>query len=230
MEEPAKFKELPSKDLNGNPIGYFCGNTTYYFWGTDIMRKELDIRIMDTNVVSESATWSMDVSEKQNGSVMAWMADTDGDGIVEMNIGQQGGVVANPNSSYLFCDVKTVEGFENLYTSDVTDMSYMFMRCGQTNLERLDLGNQFDTSKVENVKGMFQGCGFRDMKELRLGKYFNVSHITDREKCLGMFYRGEIFWASDYICYVSCVEMKNWLLKEDNPLLTDNMKEVIVES
>ena len=232
MEEPAKYKKLPSKDLEGNAIWYLNGNTRYYFFGTEILRENLDIRIMDTNVVSENATWSMDVSEKQNGSVMAWMADTDGDGIVEMNIGQQGGVVANPNSSYLFCDVKSVEGFENLFTTDVTDMSYMFMGCGRMDLEELDLGDHFDTGKVENVKYMFRYCGYWKLKKLRLGKYFNVSSITDKEKCFGMFDKGVPSAFYDYSCYVSCVEMKNWLLKEDDPLYlcTDNMKEVIVES
>ena len=233
MEEPAKYKELPSKNPDGTGVWHPDGHIRYYFFGTDIMRGELEIRILNTNVISEDATWSMDVSEKQNGSVMAWMADTDGDGTVEMNIGQQGGVVANPNSSYLFCDVKSVEGLENLYTTDVTDMSYMFMGCGRIDLEELDLGDHFDTSKTENVAYMFLYCGYWDLKKLRLGKYFDVSHIVDEEKYKCMFML-TASGAGYYHYYVNGDKMKKWMLDHEDGLVFNYsfspVEGIIVES
>ena len=62
---------------------------------------------------------------------MAWYTDKDKNGLYEMTIGQDKGVVANSNSAYLCCDVGRVDGIENLYTTGVKDMSYMFSSIGQ---------------------------------------------------------------------------------------------------
>ena len=72
-------------------------------FGTDIWRTDIEqIIISDSNKVPKEALGQFDLSEKQNGSVMAWYTDKDNDGKYEMTIGQNGGVVANVNSSYLF--------------------------------------------------------------------------------------------------------------------------------
>lgn len=52
-------------------------------------------------------------------------------------------------------NLKTIEGIENLNTSDVTIMSYMFLNC--QSLETLDLSH-FDTRKVDKMGYMLQGC------------------------------------------------------------------------
>ena len=52
-------------------------------------------------------------------------------------------------------NLKTIEGIENLNTSDVTIMSYMFLNC--QSLEALDLSH-FDTRKVDKMGYMLQGC------------------------------------------------------------------------
>lgn len=52
-------------------------------------------------------------------------------------------------------NVETIEGIENLNTSEVTDMSYMFWAC--SNLKTLNLDG-FDMSKVTNVQGVFGRC------------------------------------------------------------------------
>ncbi|WP_429974980.1 MucBP domain-containing protein [Enterococcus sp. DIV0840c] len=92
-------------------------------------------------------------------------------------------VIANSNSSYLFSLLNRVvefEGLENLNTSNVTSMIYMFsnmssltsinvsnfdtsrvremsnMFAGTTNLQSLDVSN-FDTSNVTQMASMFQG-------------------------------------------------------------------------
>lgn len=224
MAEPVKSKALPVKREDGTYLWYPWGNLEYYFFGSDIKRAGQKIRFMDTNKVPMEAEWSMDVSERRNQSVMAWYADSDGDGVKEINIGQENGVVANPNSSYLFCQLSCeIEGLENFYTTDVTDMSYMFRQCIAA--QKLDLGNQFDTSKVENMNGMFYGCGFMALKELHVGRAFDVSKV----KSAGMMFEGCGY--NDMKCYVKDEKVKLWLLDEVNSSSgwTKRGGEVIVE-
>ncbi|MBF1069613.1 MAG: BspA family leucine-rich repeat surface protein, partial [Prevotellaceae bacterium] len=51
--------------------------------------------------------------------------------------------------------LKSIEGFEHLNTSQVTDMSGMFLGC--SSLTEIDLSH-FDTSQVTNMNGMFMEC------------------------------------------------------------------------
>lgn len=52
-------------------------------------------------------------------------------------------------------NLTSIEGIENLNTSNVTYMNEMFDQC--SNLETLDLSH-FNTEKVENMSKMFNGC------------------------------------------------------------------------
>ena len=160
MAEPAKYTELPSEDENGLPISRYYTNKRYYFFGTDVLRKDIEkLTFSSSDKAPEEAVQGFDLSEKQNKSVMAWYTDKDKNGLYEMTIGQDKGVVANSNSAYLCCDVGQVDGIENLYTTGVKDMSYMFFQYrADAPFEKavLDLGDNFDTSAVENMDGMFQ--------------------------------------------------------------------------
>ena len=216
MAEPCKSYEAPTKDENGFPIWRPWGNEFYYFFGSELTRGEVgEIIFTDTNTVPAAAEWSMDVSERQNKSVMAWYMDADGDGEKEMTIGQQGGVVANPNSSYLFCDLYSVKGLNHFYTSDVTDMSGMFLRFALLNsreeCQKLDLGCQFDTSNVTNMSQMFYFCGYISIKEINFGKYFDVSRVT---QAFLMFEFTSGY--SDMKYYVPSEEVKAWMIDEKN--------------
>ncbi len=181
MAEPAKYTELPSEDENGNPISYADGGKIYYFFGTEISRGKIETLSIETSCkVPEEVLGSMDLSEKQNGSVIAWYTDTDNNGRYEMTIGQDGGVVANPNSSYLFCDLDVVTGLDNLYTTGVTDMSNMFRNYSLKGQDLLDLGDNFDTSSVKKMNGMFANFGITAKKSnLRLGKAFSFESIEE---------------------------------------------------
>lgn len=144
------------------------------FFGTDIWRNDIEqIIISDTNQVPEEAVGEFDLSEKQNGSVMAWCTDKDADGKYEMTIGQDGGVVANVNSSYLFSDIVNKEedepfllGIENLDTSHVEDMRSMFYYSNDQRKE-FDLGDNFDTSNVKNISYMFCEMGYWIVNKIR---------------------------------------------------------------
>ncbi len=73
---------------------------------------------------------------------------------------------------------KTIEGIENLNTSEVTDMSNMFFGCSR--LTSLNLSN-FNTSKVTNMRWMFMECS--NLTSLNLSN-FNTFKVTNMK---GMF-------------------------------------------
>ena len=70
----------------------------------------------------------------------------------------------------------TIEGIENLNTSRVKTMAFMFVRC--TELTTLDLSH-FDTSKVTDLCGMFYGCSGMTTLDL---SHFDTSSVTDMEE------------------------------------------------
>ncbi len=145
-----------------------------------ITREEVETIVFNnTNTIPTNAINSWDVSDKQNGSVMAYTLDEDNDGLYEVYIGQNGGVVANPNSKNLFEYFSKLEtlNLNNLDTSKVTDMSRMFYGSKATTL---DLSN-FNTSKVTNMSSMFDGsvATILDLTS------FDTSNVTDMSD---MFY------------------------------------------
>ena len=86
------------------------------------------------------------------------------------------GVVANRYSQGLFShlyNLKTIQGLENLDTSQVTNMFEMFNECN--NLLSLDVSH-FDTSQVTNMSGMFYGC--ESLTNLDVS-HFDTSQVTN---------------------------------------------------
>ena len=63
---------------------------------------------------------------------------------------------------------------ENLNTSEVTDMAFMFRRCGT--LTSLDLSG-FNTENVTDMRGMFKGC--INLKTIDVGDGWNTSDVTE---------------------------------------------------
>ena len=76
-------------------------------------------------------------------------------------------------------NLASIEGIENLNTSNVKNMSGMFAKC--SNLETLDL-SRFNTEKVENMSKMFYGC--TKLHDLNISS-FNTENVTNM---YGMFY------------------------------------------
>ena len=231
MAEPAKYTELPSEDENGLPISRYYTNKRYYFFGTDVMRKDIEeLTFSSSDKVPEEAVQSFDLSEKQNKSVMAWYTDKDKNGLYEMTIGQDKGVVANSNSAYLCCDVGRVNGIENLYTTGVKDMSYMFFQYrADAPFEKaeLDLGDNFDTSAVENMDGMFWYTSHMfSAITLRLGKAFQFDNV---KSSVLAFQLGE---SSNNKILVSKLEQKNFIIAPEHNCVVDEVgfeKYIIVE-
>jgi len=231
MAEPAKYTELPSEDENGLPISRYYTNKRYYFFGTDVLRKDIEeLTFSSSDKVPEEAVQSFDLSEKQNKSVMAWYTDKDKNGLYEMTIGQDKGVVANSNSAYLCCDVGQVDGIENLYTTGVKDMSYMFFQYrADAPFEKavLDLGDNFDTSTVENMDGMFWYTSHMfSAITLRLGKAFQFDNV---KSSVLAFQLGE---SSNNKILVSKQEQKNFIIAPEHNCVVDEVgfeKCIIVE-
>ena len=231
MAEPAKYTELPSEDENGLPISRYYTNKRYYFFGTDVLRKDIEkLTFSSSDKAPEEAVQSFDLSEKQNKSVMAWYTDKDKNGLYEMTIGQDKGVVANSNSAYLCCDVGQVDGIENLYTTGVKDMSYMFFQYrADAPFEKaeLDLGDNFDTSAVENMDGMFWYTSHMfSAITLRLGKAFQFDNV---KSSVLAFQLGE---SSNNKILVSKLEQKNFIIAPEHNCVVDEAgfeKYIIVE-
>lgn len=70
-------------------------------------------------------------------------------------------------------NLTSIEGLENLNTSDVTSMDYMFYMCKQ--LRALDLSG-FHTEKVENMRDMFSNC--KNLETLNLSS-FKTNNLTN---------------------------------------------------
>ena len=77
---------------------------------------------------------------------------------------------------YHLSELTTIEGLENLNTSKVTDMRYMFEGC--SGLTSLNISN-FSTSAVTDMGSIFEGCS--SLTSLNLSN-FNTSEVTDMSR------------------------------------------------
>ncbi len=110
-----------------------------------------------------------DESEKIDKSIESYVVCEIGDENCVGYLQGDGGIKANPNSSYLFSgftNVVNIIDLENLDTSEVTNMDNMFGN--MNNLTSIDL-TSFNTSKVTNMMGMFNFCN--SLTELDLSSF-----------------------------------------------------------
>ena len=139
----------------------------------------------DNTEIPATATSSWNVDVNDIGSVVAYLEDDgSGNGYYKVTIGGDGGIIANPDCSYLFSSFRRLNHIDLTYldTSQVTNMSRMFsnlMLLG-ANLS-LDLG-MFDTSNVVDMSFMFsQSTAIIDLNITG----FDTSNVTNMS---GMFY------------------------------------------
>ena len=148
----------------------------------------IDLGNTNLTVPTPNNTTSWDVSDKQDGSVIAWLDGT------KLYIGGQGGVIANQNLSHLFYEFDNLVSItfnDNFDTSKTTDMSYMF--AASEAITTFDLSS-FDTSKVTNMSLMFAGWNDIDQTKMSLTSInlssFDTNNVTTME---AMFFNcGEI--------------------------------------
>ena len=149
----------------------------------------LNTYVVDINEtpVPEDALYNWDASEKQNGSVTAWVVDArNANRKYNLYIGGDGGVIAPEDSTNLFYNLGNNSGGDRyvslLDTSNVTNMSYMFAGTGgySNNVNGVE---NFDTSKVTNMSGMFRSSGI-------IGNLsnFDTSNVTDMSYMFARYY------------------------------------------
>ena len=153
--------------------------TTNFFNGPIARNKIKKITFYDTLNV-EGYSNNFDISEDSSGKVLAWYK-TDSTGYYELAIGQDGGVIANPNMIFYFAKMPVLEeiNLEKLDTFGVTDMTYLFYYTNS--LKTLDVTN-FDTGNVTNISRMFYNCS--SLAELNVSS-FVTTKVTDMSN---MFY------------------------------------------
>ena len=177
-------------------------STAKVFNGPITKDQVVSITFKNTNAVPSNAAASWDVSEAQNGSIMAYTLASGA--AYNLYIGQEGGVTLGEDASYMFgyysellsnidltyldtSNVTNMEGmFYNNYasrldlsnfdTSNVTNMAYMFYKAVASDLDL----SSFDTSKVTTMAHMFASSYTTSMNL----SSFDTSSVTDMS---GMF-------------------------------------------
>ena len=153
-------------------------------FGSSYFRSDIrSIVFKDTLADMPEDAW--DVSEAQDGSVMAWVAQD------VLTIAGEGGVTANPDSSQLFNEysqVTSIEFNDCFDTSYAQSMSFMFYHCPA--LTSLDLSS-FDTSNVTAMNSMFANC--EGLSDLNISSF----DTSQTESMSGMFYNCKSITALD---------------------------------
>ena len=169
----SKIKAYRTQDTTGLPQTDFHTD--------DYKSKITSIITKKDNIVPATAVESWDISEVQDGSVMAYIEDDGtGNGTYKVTIGGKGGIIANESMVVYFAgfDKMTSIDLSALDTSQVKNMSGMFAFC--SSLTNLDVNN-FDTSEVTDMSSMFSGCS--SLTSLDVSK-FDTSQVTSMS---GMF-------------------------------------------
>lgn len=206
--------------------GSFLGNTS-------IKRGDIEqiniITALNGHDANDEKTW--DISERKNGRYLAWYEDKDNNNFWEVTIAGNGRVKVNKSAKLLFKALGTyagkieMNGIENLDTSEVTDMSYMFTDGSQ--YTDLDLSS-FDTSNVTTMSGMFLNCSkltnlnlanFDTKNVVKLTNLFNGCSAIENIN-LSSFDTSNV--TKMYAMFGNCENLKNVNLKNfDTSKVTD---------
>ena len=178
-------------------------------FGSQTRKRNEILSVTFLSDVSRAPETSRDVSQTGNGSVLAWVEESENGGLYNLYIAGDGGVVAPEDCGGLFFgyskmervtfdsafDTSGVKSMREMFsacralqsldvsafqTGQVTDMSDMFRTC--VSLTELDV-SAFDTSNVTDMSGMFNQCAA--LSRLNLNG-FDTSNVTDMRF---MFYR-----------------------------------------
>ena len=149
------------------------------FHSSEYKSKITSIVTKGDTIIPEGVIESWDISEKQNGSVIAYAEDDGtGSGTYKVTIGGEGSIIANYDmSSYFGFTNCTTMDLTYLDTSLTTDMSYMFGSFIPNNsLNIIIFGDDFNTSKVTTMSMMF--AELESLTTLNLSN-FDTSNVTD---------------------------------------------------
>ena len=145
------------------------------FHSSEYKSKVTNIVTKGDTVILEGVIESWDISEKQNGSVIAYAEDDGtGSGTYKVTIGGEGKIIANYDMSnyFGFFSNCTIMDLSYLDTSLVNNMAGMFQY--SSNLIELNLSN-FNTQNTTNMLQMFMNCS--KLVDLNLNS-FNTFNVT----------------------------------------------------
>lgn len=155
-------------------MGYDSSNPSDFH--TDEYKSKItSIVTKGDTVIPEGVIESWDISEKQNGSVIAYAEDDGtGAGTYKVTIGGEGKIIANYDMSSYFSGFSNITSINLMYldTSITTNMAGMFQY--SSNLIELNLSN-FNTSNVTDMTQMFLNCS--KLVSLNLDN-FNTINVT----------------------------------------------------
>ena len=144
-----------------------------------------EINFNTNNEVPSSYDVSWDVSEIQDGSVMAYASGNETSGY-NVTIVADGEIYMPENSTSLFqlCGYKEDLPEYEIYltrinTSRVKNMRNTFCDFGYYSMTSFELGDDFDVSNVSDMEGMFGRCGYNAMISLNLGNSFDTSNVEN---------------------------------------------------
>ena len=179
------------------------GRKNYDTWGNFTIT---DIYFEDGFREIDNYSYVRDVSEKEDGSILAYYVkngklvknSTDAwdpyreHAAYDLYFQADGIIYANPDASYYFANtpnLANIHNIEQLDTSQVTDMSYMFYDAGSDSENLVLKLNSFDTSKVTNMSHMFYDAAEgTEILELDISS-FDTSKVTDMSYMFAYFGR-----------------------------------------
>lgn len=174
MKEDGIYQSNPPEDYD---------YTSHTVFGSRLLRKQIgSVTFLDS--LADRPADAMDISQSQNGTVMAWAAENSSS-LYDLYIGAEGGVIAPEDCTALFigyCNAERIEFNRHFDTRNVTTMADMFYGCEK--LKELDLEG-FDTSRVTNMKYMFWQC--KELQKLNVSG-FNTANVTNMRGIFGKCY------------------------------------------
>ncbi len=159
------------------------GDGNANFLRTNVLKKNIE-KIIFTNSLGGRTPNNnniFDVSKEKNNSVLAWVSDSDNNGLKEITIGANGKVYASTGSQLFnsLINLKSLEGMEYFDTSIATRLNSMFAFC--LSLETVDVSH-FDTSNVTSLNAMFYSnndYGPMALTNIIGIENFDTSKVTD---------------------------------------------------
>ena len=151
--------EAPCTSINNNPL-IFVG---FMFYNSKA--KSIDISSYDTSKLN-------DISYMFSGTSAS---------SINLN-GFKTETITNMEGLFFGSDATEIKGYENLDTSNVTDLSFMF---ANTKLSQIDVSN-YNTSKVTSMMQMFDSTAATEIKGY---ENFDTSNVTSMN---GMFFNVKV--------------------------------------
>lgn len=153
-------------------------SSTSYFLGTNILRGEINsIRFSDSlnnHTSSEKNVW--DVSSNKDGSILLWIDDYSNN-LYDIVIGQNGGVKAGSDISYMFAYLNNLTSinFDNFDTSKVVDISSAFYGCDK--LTDIDF-SKIINENIINISLIIDGCN--NLSNNSLNQLIGISSTLEK--------------------------------------------------